>query len=156
MNKLVITLLIFILPIVVFAQPVVPFIDFNNYLRVFENNNFQTIEFQPIVSYQAGDEFVAYIDNRENLRIFNGKERKDITNLNIKFSISDHLLAYNVGTTLNMWDAGKLRTLSYFVFKVKLLYVFIILIYLNDHKTLYKSSCSFKILILYLLNKQIH
>jgi hypothetical protein len=101
--------------VVLRAQPVVPFVDFNNYLRVFENDNFQTIEFQPIISYQAGDEFVAYIDNRENLRIFNGKERKDITNLNIKFSISDHLLAYNVGTTLNMWDAGKLRTLTYFV-----------------------------------------
>lgn len=97
------------------AQPVVPFVDFNNYFRVFQNDNFQTIEFQPILNYKAGDEFVAYIDNRENLRIFNGKERKDITNLNIKFSISDHLLAYNVGTTLNMWDAGKLRTLTYFV-----------------------------------------
>ena len=55
------------------AQPVVPFVDFNNYFRVFENNNFRTIEMQPIISYQAGDEFVAYMDNRENLRIFDGK-----------------------------------------------------------------------------------
>jgi hypothetical protein len=96
------------------AQPVVPFVDFNNYFRVFENDNFRTIELQPIISYQAGDEFVAYMDNRENLRIFDGKERKDVTNMNIKFSISDHLLAYNVGPTLNIWDAGKLRTLTYF------------------------------------------
>ena len=115
MNKTAFSFLALLFPLLFCAQPVVPFVDFNNYLRVFEKDNFQTIEFQPILSYQAGDEFVAYIDNRENLRIFNGKERKDITNLNIKYSISDHLLAYNVGTTLNMWDAGKLRTLTYFV-----------------------------------------
>ena len=115
MKNAILSIVILLFSVVLRAQPVVPFVDFNNYLRVFENDNFQTIEFQPIISYQAGDEFVAYIDNRENLRIFNGKERKDITNLNIKFSISDHLLAYNVGTTLNMWDAGKLRTLTYFV-----------------------------------------
>ena len=115
MKKTILPFILLIFPLLLSAQPVVPFVDFNNYFRVFENNNFQTIEFQPILSYQAGDEFVAYIDNRENLRIFNGKERKDITNLNIKFSISDHLLAYNVGTTLNMWDSGKLRTLTYFV-----------------------------------------
>ena len=115
MKNAILSFNLLLFSVILRAQPVVPFVDFNNYLRVFENDNFQTIEFQPIISYQAGDEFVAYIDNRENLRIFNGKERKDITNLNIKFSISDHLLAYNVGTTLNMWDAGKLRTLTYFV-----------------------------------------
>jgi len=112
--KFIFTLSLSLLCVNLFAQPVVPFIDFNNYFRIFDNNNFRTIEMQPIVSYQAGDEFVAYIDNRENLRIFDGKERKDITNLNVKFSISDHLLAYNVGPTLNMWDAGKLKTLTYF------------------------------------------
>lgn len=107
-------LIIFSLPLAALSQPVVPFVDFNNYFRVFDNNNFRTIEMQAIKNYQGGDEFVAYIDNRENLRIFDGKERRDITNLNIRFSISDHLLAYNVGPTLNMWDEGKLKTLTYF------------------------------------------
>ena len=70
--KIVLSFLVLIQIITGFAQPVVPFVDFNNYFRVFENNNFRTIEMQPIISYQAGDEFVAYMDNRENLRIFDG------------------------------------------------------------------------------------
>lgn len=96
------------------AQKVVPFVDFNNYFKSFENDNFRQIEFQLIKEYKAGDELVAYIDNKGNLRIYDGKERKDISNLNVNYKVSDHLMAYNIGPTLNMWDAGKLRTLTYF------------------------------------------
>ena len=47
-----------------YSQNVAPFIDFNNYFRSFENDNFRTIEFQAIESFKVGDELVAYIDNR--------------------------------------------------------------------------------------------
>jgi len=100
-----------------YGQNVVPFEDFNYYFRTFENDNFRQLEFQRIKSYQAGDEFVAYIDNRGNLRVYDGKERQDISNMNVNFHISDHLMAYNIGPTLNMWDAGKLQTLTYFADK---------------------------------------
>lgn len=109
------TLLFFVFPsLVISAQKVVPFVDFNNYFRSFENDNFRQLEFQPIKEYQAGDDLVAYIDTRGNLRVYDGNERKDISNLNVQYKISDHLLAYNIGPTLNMWDAGKLQTLTYF------------------------------------------
>jgi hypothetical protein len=97
-----------------FAQKVVPFVDFNDYFRTFENDNFRQLEFQPIRSYQAGDDLVAYIDTRGNLRVYDGNERQDISNMIVSYKISDHLLAYNIGPTLNMWDAGKLQTLTYF------------------------------------------
>jgi len=96
------------------AQKVVPFIDFNNYFRTFENESFRQLEFQQIKEFKAGDEFVAYINTKGNLSIYDGKERKEITNLNVQYQVSDHLLGYNIGATLNMWDAGKLRTLTYF------------------------------------------
>lgn len=109
------TLFIFLLIIASsHAQKVVPFIDFNNYFRTFENDNFRQLEFQPIKEYKAGDDLVAYIDTRGNLRIYDGEERSDISNMNVQFQVSDHLLAYNIGPTLNMWDEGKLRTLTYF------------------------------------------
>jgi hypothetical protein len=97
-----------------FAQKVVPFIDFNNYFRSFENDNFRQLEFQQIKEYKAGDDLVAYIDTRGNLRVYDGKERKDISNMNVQYQVSDHLMAYNIGPTLNMWDEGKLQTLTYF------------------------------------------
>lgn len=96
------------------AQKVVPFVDFNYYFRTFENDNFRQLEFQRIREFKAGDDLVAYIDTRGNLRIYDGKERKDISNLNVQYKVSDHLLAYNIGATLNMWDEGKLSTLTYF------------------------------------------
>jgi len=96
------------------AQRLVPFEDFNNYFRTFEDGAFQQIEFQRIKEYKGGDEFVAYIDNRGNLRVYNGEERQDISNMNVNYEVSDHLMAYSIGPTLNLWDDGKLRTLTYF------------------------------------------
>lgn len=107
-------LAVFLLSLSGLAQKVVPFEDFNNYFRTFENDNFRQLEFQRIREYKAGDDLVAYIDNRGNLRIYDGNERQDISNMNVNFQISDHLMAYNIGPTLNMWDAGKLQTLTYF------------------------------------------
>jgi len=96
------------------AQKVVPFVDFNYYFRTFENDNFRQLEFQRIKEFKAGDDLVAYIDTKGNLRIYDGKERKDISNLNVEYKVSDHLMAYKIGPTLNMWDEGKLQTLTYF------------------------------------------
>lgn len=112
--KKIIFLLFVLLEQISFGQKVAPFVDFNNYFRTFENDNFRQLEFQPIKEFKAGDDLIAYIDTRGNLRVYDGKERKDISNMNIQYKISDHLLAYNIGSTLNMWDAGKLRTLTYF------------------------------------------
>ena len=69
---------------------------------------------QPIKDFKAGDELVAYIDTRGNLRVYDGKKRSDITNLNVEYKVSDHLLGYKIGPTLNIWDDGELSTLTYF------------------------------------------
>lgn len=97
-----------------FAQGVIPCMDFNNFFLSFENGFFKQVEIQPVKEYKAGDELVAYIDTRGNLRLYDGKARKDITNLNVEYQVSDHLLGYKIGPTLNMWDAGRLQTLTYF------------------------------------------
>jgi hypothetical protein len=105
----------------VHSQSVIPFKDFNNFFMTFENGGFKQIEIQPIKDFKAGDELVAYIDTRGNLRLYDGKIRKDITNLNVEYQVSDHLLGYMIGPTLNMWDHGRLQTLTYFArnFQVK-------------------------------------
>ena len=106
-------LLFFFFPVFVFSQKVIPFVDFNNYFRSFQDGNFRVVEFQKIIDYKGGDEFVAYLDNKGNLRVFDGVAPKDITNLNLEYKISDHLLGWKVMNTVNMWDAGKMRTLTY-------------------------------------------
>jgi hypothetical protein len=106
--------LVFLLCSIAFGQTVVPFRDFNNFFLSYENGGFKNIEIQPVKDYQAGDELVAYIDTRGNLRLYDGRQRKDITNLNVEYQVSDHLLGYMIGPTLNMWDKGRLQTLTYF------------------------------------------
>ena len=110
MNKLLIVLFF---PFVGFTQNVIPFVDFNNYFKSFQDDNFRVVEFQKIIDYKGGDEFVAYLDNKGNLRLFDGTAPKDITNLNLEYKVSDHLLAWKVMNTINMWDAGKMKTLTY-------------------------------------------
>ena len=98
----------------VLAQGVIPVIDFNNFFLSFQDGYFRSIEVQPILDFKAGDELVAYRDTRGNLRLYDGITRKDITNLNVQYQVSDHLLGYMIGPTLNMWDDGELSTLTYF------------------------------------------
>ncbi len=57
------------------AQGIVPTLDFNNFFVSFQDGYFRPIEIQPIVSYKAGDEVVAYVDTRGNLKMYDGKER---------------------------------------------------------------------------------
>ncbi len=94
------------------AQNIVPVKDFNNYFVNFQDGFFRPIEIQPILSYKAGDEVVAYIDTRGNMRIYDGIERKDVTALNVDYQVSDHLIGFMIANGLRMWDAGKFTSLT--------------------------------------------
>lgn len=96
------------------SQKVIPFVDFNNWFRTVSNGELGYIELQQIKSYKAGDNLVAYIDIKGNLRVYDGVKRTDISNMNLDYQISDNLLAWNIGNTLSMWDDGKTRVLNYF------------------------------------------
>lgn len=109
------------LPALISAQTVIPFVDFNGYFRTFENDNFRQIEFQEILGFKAGDEVVAYIDTRGNMRIYDGKERIDVTPMQVNYEVSDHLIAYSISNALNVWDSGKLKLLTYFAADYKLM-----------------------------------
>lgn len=112
--KLKVVALFCLLSSFVWSQKVIPFVDFNNWFRTVTNGELRYIELQQIKSFKAGDNLVAYIDIKGNLRVFDGENRIDISNMNLDYQISDNLLAWNIGTTLSMWDNGKTRTLNYF------------------------------------------
>ena len=96
-----------------FAQHSIPFVDFNFYFRAFQDESFRVIELQRIQGYKAGDDFTAYIDNRGNLRVYDGEKISDVTNLNVNYQVSDFLMAWNVGPTVNLWDHGFQKTLTF-------------------------------------------
>ncbi len=97
-----------------YSQGLVPTLDFNNFFVAFQDGFFRQIEIQPIVNYKAGDEIIAYIDTRGNLKLFDGKSRIDVTTLNVNYQVSDHLMAYKIANGLRMWDNGKFTELTNF------------------------------------------
>ncbi len=96
------------------AQDVTPFISFNGYFKSFQDGFFRQIEFQPIKSFKAGDDVVAYIDFKGNLRVYDGTNPVDLANVNLEYEVSDNLLVWKIANTLNLWDDGELQTLTYF------------------------------------------
>ena len=95
------------------AKKVVPLLDFSGYFKSFQNGFFRQIEFQRIKDFKAGDNVVGYTDNRGNLRVYNGGKPMDLSNMIVDYRVSDNLLTWKIGSTLNMWDNGRKRTLSF-------------------------------------------
>ena len=95
------------------AQNVIPVVDFNGFFKNFKNGFFQQIEFQRIEEFKAGDNLVAYVDFRGNLRVYDGTKGMNVANLKVEYRVSDNLMTWRIGRTLNMWDSGVTQTLSY-------------------------------------------
>ncbi|MBL4861752.1 MAG: hypothetical protein JKY09_01875, partial [Crocinitomicaceae bacterium] len=111
MKKVALSLAL-LLTLTTYSQEVIPFVDFNGYFKSFQNGFFRQVEFQRIKEFKFGDDVVAYIDYKNNLRVFDGTSPKDLTNVPSEYRVSDHLLTWKIASTLNMWDAGELRTLT--------------------------------------------
>lgn len=96
------------------AQSVIPMVDFNGYFKSFQDGYFKQIEFQQIQEFTGGDNIVAYVDIRGNLRAYDGTNLESIANVNTVYTVSDNLLTWQIGETLNLWDSGMKKTLSFY------------------------------------------
>lgn len=94
-----------------FIAQVAPFVDFSGYLNTFYKGNIRTLEFQRITNFSAGDNVLAYIDNRENFKIFNGENVEQITVQQVKFNHSDNIVAWQIGNFLYGFENGIKKTL---------------------------------------------
>lgn len=98
----------------VVGQKVIPFVDFNNYFKSFKDGFTRPIDMQRIGEFKAGDNVVAYVDIRENLMVYDGVKPEMLTNLmNYEFEVSDYMVSWKIGTTLNLWHEGLKKTLTY-------------------------------------------
>lgn len=113
MNKLLSGLLFFI-AFSASSQKVIPLVDFNRFLKSFSEGYFQPVEFQPISEFKTGDNVCAYVDFKGNLRVYAGNKAQNITNIEAEYAVSDYLMIWKIGQTLNMWDNGEVQTLTYY------------------------------------------
>jgi len=95
------------------SQDVLPMLDFNNLMKSFENGIYRSIGLQPVREFKAGDNVVGYYNFRNNLMVHNGGNPEQLANVEADYRVSDFLLTWNIATTLNLWDDGEQRTLTY-------------------------------------------
>lgn len=95
------------------AQKVLPMVDFNYFFKSFENGAFKSLDLQRIKEFKTGDDVVGYVDIRGNLRVYDGTDIQELSNVPTEYTVSDHLLTWKIGETLNLWDQGDLKTLSF-------------------------------------------
>ena len=96
-----------------FCQHLAAFNDHLNHFWAFEAGMFQQLEHIEIQEYQVGGILVAYIDNRNNLKIYrNGNVETLMNGAPIRFTATDYLLGYSLYQQLNVYDNGKTKLLS--------------------------------------------
>ena len=101
------------------SQEVMPLIDFNGFFKSFKDGVFRQVEFQRIKDFKTGDNVCAYTDFRGNIRVYDGEKPVNVANIETEYAVSDNLMTWKIAQTLNMWDQGDLRTLSYRVGQYK-------------------------------------
>ena len=111
--RLVLISLFFFYSVFSVSQNIVPLVDFSRYFKNFQDGYFRQIEFQPISEFKYGDNLVAYVDFRGNLIVYDGIKKNSISNLRVEYEVSDKLMIWKVGETLNMWDETGKRTLTF-------------------------------------------
>lgn len=111
--RILVVFLFSMMTFIVAGQKVIPVVDFNGFFKNFKNGFFQPVELQRIEEFKAGDNVVAYIDFRGNLIAYDGTKKTSLANLQVEYQVSDNLLTWKIGATLNMWDAGVKKTLSF-------------------------------------------
>jgi hypothetical protein len=96
-----------------FSQQLAAFNDNLRHFWVFDGGAFTQLEHLEIQEFQVGGLLVAYIDNGDNLKVYqNGKVETLMTGAPIKFTATDYLLGYSIYQQLNVYENGKNLILS--------------------------------------------
>ncbi len=110
-------ILLFFLSISFFlqAQDITAYLDYQGYLQVFDRGFYYKAEFLPIKDYKIGGKAVAYIDNRNDFRIFsNGRPTTMLNAASFAYWTTDYLTAFKVGDVLYVYDEEEKKTLCYY------------------------------------------
>lgn len=114
MKKTLISLTLLTIAAPSFCQTMGAYVNYRNKFIVFEDGVFRSAEYQKPMAFRVGGSYVAYLDNAENLKVFqNGRAIKLEGARSIDPVVTNHLMAYTIAGVLKVFDSGKTRTLCY-------------------------------------------
>ena len=123
-----------------YAQNLSAFTDYRNYLQAFDDGQTLQVEYLPVRSYKIGGNAIAYVDNRNDFRIFyKGKSYMQVNAADFNYRVSNNLVSYNVGSVLYVFDEGEKKILSYYSGQT----------YLNDSLLVYYDDSKYTMFIYY-------
>ena len=97
------------------AQNISAYSDYRGYLQAFDQGMFHQLEYLPVKSYKVGSSSVAYIDNKNDFKIYYKGEKFQMVNAaDFSYTVTDYLVAFRVGSVLYVFDNGVRKTLSYY------------------------------------------
>lgn len=99
-----------------YSQGVAAYTDYRGAFQIFDRGIYQQLEYNPVKSFQAGGNALAYVDNTGEFQIYyNGRKYHQLyASDQFSYYASNHLIAYKVGTVLYVFEKGRAEKVSYF------------------------------------------
>lgn len=98
-----------------FGQAISAFSDYRGYLMAFDNGSFRKLEYLPVKSFKSGSSGIAYIDNRNDFKVYaNGASKFQLNAGDFNYWVTDYLIGFKVGQVLYVNAGGDRKLLSYY------------------------------------------
>ncbi len=94
------------------SQNLAAFSDYQNRFFVFDDGKIRQLEHLPIVSFETGDNAIGYLTNSSNFKVYYNHIDYDVALMISSYQVSNHLVIYNNGSQLYVFDDGKKMLLS--------------------------------------------
>ncbi len=97
------------------GQNIAAYTDYKGNLQVFDGGMYRQLEYLPVKDYKFGGSSVAYIDNKNDFKIYtNGTTINLLNAADFLYIVTDYLIPFKVGGVLYVFDRGEKRTLTYY------------------------------------------
>lgn len=99
----------------IYAQDITAFVDYRQYLQVFDKGTFKRVEYLPLRSYKIGGKAVAIVDHKNDFRIYSdGKASTLVNAADFSYFTTDYLTSFKVGDVLYVFEKDEKKILSYY------------------------------------------
>jgi hypothetical protein len=111
--------LLFILSIIKsgnsFSQEVTAYADYRGNLQVFDRGLYRQIEYLPVKSYKIGGNSIAYVDNKNDFKIYyDGQTIQLVNAADFSYRVTNNITEFRVGAVLYAFEKGEKKTLCYY------------------------------------------
>ena len=97
------------------SQDISAYTDYRGNLQVFDRGLLRQIEYIQVTNYKIGGNTIAYIDNKNDFKIYYDGQTFPLVNAaDFTYYMTDFLTAFRVGNVLYVFDKGEKKTLCYY------------------------------------------